>query len=107
VEITFKDRRTAEKFFTGVQAEGIPGIDDRIELTWVGGSASGTPTPVSTPARFFKPEPATKTPAQELAAAAATAEDHDHDHDDDKDVDIVVDRPTEQAEEDYDVAEDW
>jgi len=41
-EITFTDRRTAEKFYYGVGGKEIPGIDGRVELSWVLDSA---PTP--------------------------------------------------------------
>ncbi|KAK2065027.1 RNA recognition domain-containing protein [Colletotrichum caudatum] len=34
-EVTFKDRKTAEKFFYGLPKQEIPGIDGQLELSWV------------------------------------------------------------------------
>ena len=37
-QITFTDRRTAEKFFYGLAGKEIPGIEGQIEVSWATGS---------------------------------------------------------------------
>ncbi len=49
-EITFKDRKTAEKFFNSVLLNNkeIPGLDGSpVELTWAGGNGASGSTPTT------------------------------------------------------------
>ncbi|KAK3400122.1 hypothetical protein B0T20DRAFT_177395 [Sordaria brevicollis] len=50
-DITFKDRKTAEKFFNGILLNGkeIPGIDGQVELAWNPSSGPGSTSLASTP----------------------------------------------------------
>ncbi|KAA8636664.1 hypothetical protein SMACR_00853 [Sordaria macrospora] len=50
-DITFTDRKTAEKFFNGILLNGkeIPGIDGQVELAWNPSSGPGSTSLASTP----------------------------------------------------------
>ncbi|KAK0722270.1 hypothetical protein B0T26DRAFT_739541 [Lasiosphaeria miniovina] len=49
-EITFKDRKTAEKFFAGVASiREIPGLDGQVELSWSGIGSNGSTGSASIP----------------------------------------------------------
>ncbi|KAK3353126.1 hypothetical protein B0T25DRAFT_543737 [Lasiosphaeria hispida] len=121
-KIAFKDRKTAEKFFHGLQLNNkeIPGVEGQVEPSWSSGgggsSAGSTPTPT----------PGTPAAAPSFGGASAKSclpnykpqqqqQYHQTDHADnnkggagsvgsDKDVQITLDRPTDQM--DYDVADD-
>ncbi|KAH8880652.1 hypothetical protein GQ53DRAFT_754921 [Thozetella sp. PMI_491] len=124
-EITFTDRKTAEKFMYGFHTRQIPGIDGKVDLAWI--SANGT---LIKPAANTQSRPDSSghlgstvkvqqretvgpradTESDSAAAAASSGTD--------KDVSIVLDRPvdagengeqTEHGEQgymDYDVADD-
>ncbi|OHF01481.1 RNA recognition domain-containing protein [Colletotrichum orchidophilum] len=93
-EVTFKDRKTAEKFFYGLPKQEIPGIDGQLELSWV-----------ATPLALAKTE-------NGLSLKPQSASDHDmtmgntapsgslaaHG--------LVDQQPEQQREMDYDVADD-
>lgn len=109
----------------------IPRVEGRIEVAWVGGSDSSAPS--TTWSRFYaipaasgttdKTTPlnghAATTVGEEASAGPGEGlEDGELDEEggedgshhamsDDKDVEIVLDRPRNQEELDYDVAEDW
>lgn len=111
-EITFKDRKTAEKFFYGLSGKGIPGIDGQVELTWVVGSM-----PTTTTTTDFS-----KTSAAASSASNGVKKGEKH-HDGDAGMDDNVDMADassphhphhhhddpEEGEVDYDVADenDW
>ncbi|KAK4134219.1 hypothetical protein BT67DRAFT_442124 [Trichocladium antarcticum] len=141
-EITFKDRKTAEKFFNSVLLNNkeIPGLD-AVELAWAGsnGSAGSVPT---TPGTTTSPPTTTtttttttnpRTPAaatstfgggpkgsrapteaahrngntgSSAAAAAAAAAAAVAGSGDDKDVHIQLERPADQNEMDYEIADE-
>jgi hypothetical protein len=44
--VSFQDRKTAEKFYFGLQGKGLPGVDANLELSWVQG-APPPPAPAS------------------------------------------------------------
>ncbi|KAK3904065.1 RNA-binding protein 26 [Staphylotrichum tortipilum] len=81
-EITFKDRKTAEKFFNSVLLNGkeIPGLDaSPVEVSWPGANGASASAP-TTPGSFFSndttnPKP-TATPHSAIPSAAATRNDH-------------------------------
>ncbi|KAK4177006.1 hypothetical protein QBC36DRAFT_372728 [Triangularia setosa] len=112
-EITFKDRKTAEKFFNSVTLNDytIPEIEGQVELAWVSASSSSS-TALSTPTASgfsYVNGVATNTSIRE------TAQNGDGDSvDDDRDVRILLDhqpqkekdKDREQNEMDYEVADD-
>ncbi|KAK4230012.1 RNA-binding protein 26 [Podospora fimiseda] len=110
-EIEFKDRKTAEKFYNLLMANGgvIPGVEGQVELAWA--SASGTPAPATPRTSNLA---VTKREDQEEGEIDEN-EDGDH-NDSDKDVRITLDRPVQaQAQQqqsrrvqdlDYEVADD-
>ncbi|KAK3182343.1 hypothetical protein K4F52_006345 [Lecanicillium sp. MT-2017a] len=63
--VSFQDRKTAEKFYFGLQGKGLPGVDANLELSWVQG-ASAAPTPA------VKNAPADQTGDVAAEAAGST-----------------------------------
>lgn len=63
--VSFQDRKTAEKFYFGLQGKGLPGVDANLELSWVQG-ASAAPAPV------VKNAPADQTGDVAAEAAGST-----------------------------------
>lgn len=116
-EITFKDRKTAEKFFNSVLLANkeLPGLDTPVEVNWAGvnGASGSMPT---TPSVFMGGSKASNGGANEQTrgdqgAVSANGEDDDGGNDHrgareegevegdaggsgDKDVHILLDRPT-------------
>ncbi|KAK0715701.1 hypothetical protein B0H67DRAFT_538306 [Lasiosphaeris hirsuta] len=126
-QITFKDRKTAEKFFHGLQLNNkeIPGVEGQVEPSWSSGgpgsSAGSTPTPTpGTPAATpsFGGASASKGYLPSYKSQQQQQQQyHQPDHADndkggggggsvsgDKDVQITLDRPTDQI--DYDVGDE-
>ncbi|KAH6692375.1 RNA recognition domain-containing protein [Plectosphaerella plurivora] len=58
-QITFKDRKTAEKFFYGVSlGQGaIPGVEEKLELGWVAKAQVPAPAPAAASNHVTKTEP--------------------------------------------------
>ncbi|KAK3391047.1 hypothetical protein B0H63DRAFT_467138 [Podospora didyma] len=131
-EITFKDRKTAEKLFNGLALNNneIPGLDGQVEPSWSAGGASsvslgstpaasnsGTPGGTVT-SSFSKTWPAggqvnhnTKNNAMKHHQNLPPPSDDNTvmgNGSDDKDVNIILERSTHQdhADMDYDVADD-
>ena len=125
-EITFMDRKNAEKFFHGVQLSGktIPGIQGEVEPLWVGNDGNSIPptpmngTPggsgVNTPARNPGAQINTNQPASFARQQAAqqakqqlprSAEDGGESVSSDKDVHIMLERPA-NTDMDYEVADE-
>ncbi|KAK1834349.1 hypothetical protein QBC39DRAFT_424285 [Podospora conica] len=118
-EVTFKDRKTAEKFYYGVKLNNgtIPGIDSHVELAWIGGggsSAGSTPTPgTATPSAskgFYSGADKasgyarlTQAQLRDEEGNGAMMESSGASVSSDKDVHIVLDRSADQM--DYDVAD--
>lgn len=65
--VSFQDRKTAERFYYSVQGKELPGIEGRLELSWV-----TTPLP---PVGTTKP-----AGNGEAGAAHASAEDKEQEH---------------------------
>ncbi|KAK0620332.1 hypothetical protein B0T14DRAFT_521124 [Immersiella caudata] len=126
-EITFKDRKTAEKFFYSLGAKTIPGIDGQVEPSWVGGTSTpsastpGTPGALSHDAStrdFYlgSQGSAGKQPniglLQQQQQQANNSEDgvakrsRGDSVSSDKDVHITLERPADHNYMDYDVADD-
>jgi len=122
-EVTFKDRKTAEKFFYGVKLNNgsIPGIDSPVELAWIGGGGSSTgstPTPgTATPSGLSANKGSSRGGSGKASDYARLTQALQRDEDgngammessgvsvsSDKDVNIVLDRSADQM--DYDVAD--
>lgn len=101
--ITFKDRKTAEKFFYGLPNKQIPGIEGQVELNWVadqqGGSSSATAGSSPAAAANGGGEKASANANDEQKAQARG------NGRDGKDVTMQDQQPEEQGQEmDYDVA---
>ncbi|KAJ0326403.1 hypothetical protein COL5a_006913 [Colletotrichum fioriniae] len=94
-EVTFKDRKTAEKFFYGLPKQEIPGIDGQLELSWVA-----------------TPLPPVKTVENGASSKAQDASDHDMamgnaaPNGSSAARDLVEQQPEQQRDMDYDVADD-
>ncbi|KAK5660360.1 hypothetical protein OQA88_12901 [Cercophora sp. LCS_1] len=114
-EITFKDRKTAEKFFQGLHQnnKSLPGVPGQLEMAWVNAngtstpstSAPGTPgaTGLSYTPKSFTQGHAAKGSTSAQAQQTSNNEDRPDSANSDKDVHITVDGPVEQGELDYDV----
>ncbi|OLN97448.1 putative RNA-binding protein [Colletotrichum chlorophyti] len=92
-EVTFKDRKTAEKFYYGLPKQDIPGIDDKLELSWV-----ATPLPpvkLSTENGTVNPQGASD---QDMAMGSAAPNGSS--------ASTIDQQPEQQPEMDYDVADD-
>ncbi|GJC96949.1 RNA recognition domain-containing protein [Colletotrichum higginsianum] len=91
-EVTFKDRKTAEKFFYGLLKKEIPGIDGQLELSWVS-----------------KPLPLAST-TEKAALKRQGAPDHDmtmgNAAPNGSSATTLDQQPEQQQEMDYDVADD-
>ncbi|KAK1998748.1 RNA recognition domain-containing protein [Colletotrichum falcatum] len=91
-EVTFKDRKTAEKFFYGLPKQEIPGIDGQLELSWV--------------SRSLPPIKMTEN----AASKHQDATDHDmimgNGAPNESSVTVLDQQPEQQPEMDYDVADD-
>ncbi|KAK0672595.1 hypothetical protein QBC41DRAFT_20004 [Cercophora samala] len=120
-EITFKDRKTAEKFYNGVTLNDhtIPEIEGQVELAWASASSSSTALSTPTASGFSHVNGVATTTSATNAVQNGDGDGHDHDHDgdsvdDDKDVRILLDhqpeqqkdKDREQIEMDYEVADD-
>ncbi|EFQ33198.1 RNA recognition domain-containing protein [Colletotrichum graminicola] len=91
-EVTFKDRKTAEKFFYGLPKQEIPGIDGQLELSWVSRSLPPVKiTEKAVPKRQDAPDHDMSTGTGAPNESSATALDQ---------------QPEQQPEMDYDVADD-
>ncbi|KAK1727466.1 hypothetical protein CaCOL14_008742 [Colletotrichum acutatum] len=94
-EVTFKDRKTAEKFFYGLPKQEIPGIDGQLELSWVA-------TPLAP----------VKTVENGASSKAQGASDHDMamgnaaPNGSSAARDLAEQQPEQQRDMDYDVADD-
>ncbi|KAH0424362.1 RNA recognition domain-containing protein [Colletotrichum camelliae] len=92
-QVNFKDRKTAEKFYHGLQNHEIPGVDCQLELSWV----ATPPVPVKNPAengasKYFD------AMDQDVAIGNAASNGSSA---------ITLDQqPEQQPEMDYDVADD-
>ncbi|KAL0933106.1 CCCH zinc finger and RRM domain-containing protein [Colletotrichum truncatum] len=92
-QITFRDRKTAEKFFYGLSNQEIPGIDGQVEMSWVAQPAQ--PVKLSTENGTSKRESALD---QDVAIGNAAPNGSSA---------ITLDQqPEQQPEMDYDVADD-
>ncbi|GJC77942.1 putative RNA-binding protein [Colletotrichum liriopes] len=91
-EVTFKDRKTAEKFFYGLSKQEIPGIDGQLELSWVS-----------------RPLPPAKT-NESVVSKRQGAPDHDmamgNAAPNGSSAITIDQQPEQQPEMDYDVADD-
>ncbi|GKT62099.1 RNA recognition domain-containing protein [Colletotrichum tofieldiae] len=91
-EVTFKDRKTAEKFFYGLPKQEIPGIDGQLELSWVS-----------------RPLPPAKT-NESVVSKRQGAPDHDmamgNAAPNGSSAITIDQQPEQQPEMDYDVADD-
>ncbi|KAF6840860.1 CCCH zinc finger and RRM domain-containing protein [Colletotrichum plurivorum] len=92
-QVTFQDRRTAEKFYYGLSRHEIPGIDGQLEVSWV--STPLPPAKTSTDSGTIKRE---GTMDQDVAIGNAAPNGSST---------ITMDQqPEQQPEMDYDVADD-
>ncbi|KAK1759327.1 hypothetical protein QBC47DRAFT_357197 [Echria macrotheca] len=107
-EVTFKDRKTAEKFFYGIHMHNktIPGVEGQIEPSWAGGgSTSSTPTPstAGSMSAYFKAQSAFSKPPHRRNGSLDGGNGDGHGSvTSDKDVQITLDRPPGQDDMDYD-----
>ncbi|KAK4193795.1 RNA-binding protein 26 [Podospora australis] len=114
-EVTFKDRKTAEKFFNSVllNDKAIPHVGGQLDISW-GGSSNGSSGSVPTTPGLFRSNNSTSKNGHNTPEEGELEEEDDNHHgnegssSDDKDVRITLDRPTrtDQNEMDYEVAED-
>jgi RNA-binding protein 26 len=98
--ITFADRKTAEKFFYGLSNKEIPGIEGKVELAWV-----STPLP---PVKVSKTEagggePIAKRQPEQPEQLEGPEQ---HAEEDRRPVMASNEQNAEQADMDYDVADD-
>lgn len=69
--VSFQDRKTAERFFHGVHGKELPGVEGRLDLSWVEAAAAAKrPSGGSTPA----PSDDADGPAKDGAAAPEPAQ---------------------------------
>ncbi|KAK0745165.1 hypothetical protein B0T21DRAFT_98546 [Apiosordaria backusii] len=129
-EISFKDRKTAEKFFNSVTLNGytIPEIEGQVELAWASGSSSSTALSTPTANGFANVNGVTPNTSTRAEVQNGDGDgngdgngdghgDHGDDSSDDRDVRILLDhqppqqsretdQDKEQNEMDYEVADD-
>ncbi|KAK4671197.1 LOW QUALITY PROTEIN: hypothetical protein QC764_602520 [Podospora pseudoanserina] len=120
-EITFKDRKTAEKFYNSVSLNDytIPEIEGQVELSWASASSSSTALSTPTASGFTHVNGVATNKSTGATAQNGDEDGHDQDHDgesvdDDRDVRILLDhqpeqekdKDREQNEMDYEVADD-
>ena len=52
--VSFRDRKTAEKFFYTLHGKELPGVEGRLQLAWVNGGPPAPPPAASAPAAATK-----------------------------------------------------
>ncbi|KAK1969460.1 RNA recognition domain-containing protein [Colletotrichum sublineola] len=91
-EVTFKDRKTAEKFYYGLPKQEIPGIDGQLELSWV--SRSLPPVKITENAVSKRQD----APDHDMTMSNGAPKESS--------ASALDQQPEEQPEMDYDVADD-